>query len=84
VDPAAPPAPDPVERAALGRALQTALSQLRPEFRSAVVLRYEEGLSFDEIGAVLGVAEATARSHVHRARKELTRLLTESGWAPAR
>jgi RNA polymerase sigma-70 factor (ECF subfamily) len=80
--PTVQPAPDPVERKALGRALEAALAELRPDHRAAIVLRYEEGLSFDEIGRVLGVAEATARSHVHRARKALTRLLTEAGWAP--
>lgn len=78
----APPSPDPVEQAALGRALQEALARLRPEYRAAVALRYDEGLSFEEIGNVLGVPEATARSHVHRARKELAALLTASGWAP--
>ncbi len=81
-DPPAPAEPDPVEREALGRALDLALGQLRPDYSAAVVLRYEEGLSFDEIGIVLGIPEATARSHVHRARKELARLLTASGWAP--
>jgi RNA polymerase sigma-70 factor, ECF subfamily len=83
-DLAAPPAADPVEREALGRALQAALARLRPEFRAAIVLRYEEGLSFDDIASVMGVPEATARSHVHRARKELARLLTASGWEPGR
>ena len=81
-DPASPPEPDPVEREALGNALEAALAQLRPEQSAAIVLRYEEGLSFDEIGIVLGIPEVTARSHVHRARKELARLLTASGWAP--
>ena len=81
-DPASPPEPDPVEREALGNALEAALAQLRPEHSAAIVLRYEEGLSFDEIGIVLGIPEVTARSHVHRARKELARLLTEAGWAP--
>lgn len=80
--PLAPPEPDPVERAALGAALDAALGRLRPEFRAAMVLRYDEGLRFDEIGHVLGVPEATARSHVHRARKELARHLTEAGWQP--
>lgn len=75
--------PDPVERESLGRAIESALAELRPEYRTAIVLRYEEGLSFDEIGHVLGVAEATARSHVHRARKELAAQLTATGWAPA-
>ena len=81
-EPATPPEPDPVERLELGRALEAALAELRPDQRAAIVLRYENGLSFDEIGAVLGVPEVTARSHVHRARKELGRLLTASGWAP--
>ena len=81
-EPAAPPAPDPVERRELGQALEAALARLRPDQRAAIVLRYESGLSFDEIGTVLGVPEVTARSHVHRARKELARLLTASGWAP--
>ena len=74
--------PDPVERQELGRALEAALDTLRPDQRAAIVLRYENGLSFDEIGTILGVPEVTARSHVHRARKELARLLTASGWAP--
>lgn len=80
--PAARPDPDPVERAALGAALEAALGRLRPDFRAAVVLRYDEGLPFDEIGHVMGIPETTARSHVHRARKELARYLTEAGWQP--
>jgi len=78
----APAAADPVERRALGRAIDQALAELRPDQRTAVVLRYEQGLSFDEIGQVLGIPEATARSHVHRARKDLMRLMTAAGWAP--
>jgi RNA polymerase sigma-70 factor, ECF subfamily len=83
-EPAVPPGPDPVERQELGRALQAALAELRSDQRAAIVLRYENDLSFDEIATVLGVSEVTARSHVHRARKELARLLTASGWAPPR
>ena len=83
-EPASPPAPDPVERAELGRALEIALAGLRPDQRAAIVLRYEHGLSFGDIGIVLGVPEATARSHVHRARKALAERLTAAGWAPPR
>jgi RNA polymerase sigma-70 factor (ECF subfamily) len=77
---ASPPAPDPAEREALGRALERALSRLRPEYRAAIVLRYDEGLSFEEIGHVMGIPPTTARTHVHRARKELSRLLEDEGW----
>ena len=82
-DPPAPAEPDQVERAALAKAIDTALARLRPDQRAAVALRYEEGLSFEEIGQVLGIPDATARSHVHRARKELSRRLSAEGWAPA-
>jgi RNA polymerase sigma-70 factor (ECF subfamily) len=81
-EPAAPPVADPVEQGALRAALDAALGGVRPEYRAVIGLRYEEGLSFDEISQALGIPEATARSHVHRARKELLRALTEAGWNP--
>jgi len=80
----APPAPDPVERQALGAALEAALSTLRPAYRAAIALRYDEDLPFDEIGHVLGVPEVTARTYVHRARKELAQALSAGGWEPTR
>lgn len=81
---AAAPLADPVETEALGRALDVALMQLRPEYRVAVMLRYEEGLAFEDIGQVLSVPEATARSYVHRARKQLAAHLTAGGWQPTK
>lgn len=83
-EPASPLTPDPVEREALRRALNDAIAQLRTEYRVAVTLRYDEGLSFDEIAQVMSVPEATARSHVHRARKELAAILRDQGWDQAR
>jgi RNA polymerase sigma-70 factor, ECF subfamily len=81
---AAPTDRDPVEHAALGQALSSAMSALRPAYRAAIALRYDEGLAFDEIGQILGVPEVTARSYVHRARKELAQALATGGWAPPR
>lgn len=46
-------------------------ADLPPTQRAAVVLRFYEDLPYDEIAAVLDCAEATARSHVHRALKVL-------------
>jgi RNA polymerase sigma-70 factor, ECF subfamily len=83
-EPASPAQPDPVERKALGRAIEAAMAALRPDFRAAIVLRYEEGLSFADVGHVLGIPEATARSHVHRARRELSERLAAAGWEPPR
>jgi len=46
--------------------LWAACVRLPRDQRAAVVLRYYEQLSFAEIAALSGVAEATARSRVHR------------------
>jgi RNA polymerase sigma-70 factor (ECF subfamily) len=51
--------------------LQSALDELPPEFRAAVVLCDVEGLSYEEIGATLGVKLGTVRSRIHRGRQAL-------------
>ena len=54
-----------------------ALDALSPERRAALVLRFYEDLSHEEIAAAMGCRVATARTRVHRAladlRKELER-----------
>ena len=55
----------------LDPALQSALDALPPEFRAAVVLCDVEGLSYEEIGATLGVKLGTVRSRIHRGRAAL-------------
>ena len=54
--------------------LQAALDELPPEFRAAVVLCDVEGLSYEEIGATLGVKLGTVRSRIHRGRAALREL----------
>ncbi|MFD4179542.1 RNA polymerase sigma factor SigE [Rhodococcus sp. NPDC058514] len=56
--------------------LQSALDSLAPEFRAAVVLCDVEGLSYEEIGATLGVKLGTVRSRIHRGRQALKEYLT--------
>ncbi|MCE7008456.1 RNA polymerase sigma factor SigE [Kibdelosporangium philippinense] len=51
--------------------LQASLDELPPEFRAAVVLCDVEGLSYEEIGATLGVKLGTVRSRIHRGRQAL-------------
>jgi RNA polymerase sigma-70 factor, ECF subfamily len=66
--------PDPQQiyhDARLGPDLQAALDSLPPEFRAAVVLCDVEGLSYEEIGATLGVKLGTVRSRIHRGRQAL-------------
>jgi RNA polymerase sigma-70 factor (ECF subfamily) len=70
--PANEPNPEQIYHdALLGPDLQAALDALPPEFRAAVVLCDIEGLSYEEIGATLGVKLGTVRSRIHRGRQAL-------------
>ena len=62
--------------------LQSALDALAPEFRAAVVLCDIEGLSYEEIGATLGVKLGTVRSRIHRGRQALREHLAHNGSQP--
>lgn len=55
--------------------VQRALLRLPPEYREAVVLRFMEDLSYDEIAQIQGVALGTAKSRVFRAKEQLADLL---------
>jgi RNA polymerase sigma factor (sigma-70 family) len=61
------------------QAMRAALLRLLPRDRALLALRFEQGLSFPEIGELLGRPEATAKTWVHRALGELRRQL---GGAP--
>ncbi|WP_216901859.1 RNA polymerase sigma factor SigE [Nocardia alni] len=74
--------PDPEQAyhdANLDPDLQKALDALAPEFRAAVVLCDIEGLSYEEIGATLGVKLGTVRSRIHRGRQALREYLAHNG-----
>ncbi|WP_286275334.1 RNA polymerase sigma factor SigE [Mycobacterium antarcticum] len=74
--PAEDPNPEQIYHdARLGPDLQAALDSLPPEFRAAVVLCDIEGLSYEEIGATLGVKLGTVRSRIHRGRQALREYL---------
>jgi RNA polymerase sigma-70 factor (ECF subfamily) len=60
--------------------LEAALARLRPEYRRLIVMRYLEDLSYDDIAEVVGLPLGTVKSHLHRARAALGRLMVESGW----
>ncbi|CAM3297390.1 RNA polymerase sigma factor [Deinococcus deserti] len=55
--------------------VQRALLRLPAEYREAVVLRFVEDLSYDEIAQIQGVAVGTAKSRVFRAKEQLADLL---------
>jgi RNA polymerase sigma-70 factor (ECF subfamily) len=53
------------------RIVQDAILQLDPTFRECLILRDVEDLSYDEIGAITGLADGTVKSRIHRARAQL-------------
>lgn len=68
---------DPADAVASTDAVWRLCAALGPTQRAAVVLRFFDDLSFAEVAEVLGCAEATARSHVHRALATLRAHLEE-------
>ena len=62
-------------RTAAKETLARALDRLAPEFREAIVLREQEGLSYKEISEVAGVPVGTVMSRLSRARTRLQEAL---------
>lgn len=55
--------------------VQTALAQLPEQYRAALVLREQAGLSYEQISELLEVPVGTVRSRIARGRAELAKLL---------
>jgi RNA polymerase sigma-70 factor (ECF subfamily) len=70
------PAPEQqVEARELGGHVQKCLLTLRPDFRALILLRDLQGLSYREIGTILGCSEKAVKSRLFRARAELREAL---------
>ena len=71
----------------MARKLTLAMGFLTEAQREAVALRYQESLSFQEIGEILNLRSGAVRALVHRAkatlRKELGEDLLEGGKSPS-
>jgi len=64
-----------VERRDLQRAVQRAIATLDADHRAVIILREYNGLSYDEIAAILEIAPGTVKSRLNRAREKLRREL---------
>jgi RNA polymerase sigma-70 factor (ECF subfamily) len=56
-------------------AVSKAVDDLPSDFRSALLLRVEQGLSFRDVAKVLSITEETARWRVFKARQKLVKVL---------
>jgi RNA polymerase sigma-70 factor, ECF subfamily len=64
--------------------IEQALDKINPVFRTAVILRDIENLSYEEIAEILQVSLGTVKSRILRGRDALRRELTlEHGFAEA-
>ena len=55
--------------------VQRSIEKVDPDFRAVMVLRDVEELSYEEIGAITGLAEGTVKSRIHRGRAQLRALV---------
>lgn len=62
---------DLVEAAELGEGIEHAIGQLRPEYRTCILLRYVEGCAYEEIADITELPLGTVKTYIHRARAEL-------------
>ena len=64
-----------MEAKELGSSIERAIAQLRPEYRSCIMLRHVEGRSYEEIAATLDLPLGTVKTYIHRARHQLREAL---------
>lgn len=71
--------PEPAGFANLAEEVELALTALRDEHRAAFLLFHEQELSYVEIAAAMNCPVGTAKTWVHRARRELADQLIRRG-----
>jgi RNA polymerase sigma-70 factor (ECF subfamily) len=64
-----------LEAKELGAEIEQAIAQLRPEYRTAILLRHVEGRPYEEISDIMGIPLGTVKTYIHRARSELRETL---------
>ena len=67
---------DEVLRSEMSTSVKSVVDSLPPDQRMVIVLRSTQGLSYDEIAAILGCAAGTVASRLNRAHKVLERRLS--------
>ena len=63
------------DRIELSEAVRAAIAELKPKFRWPILLKYVEGLSYDEIATVMGCSKGTVASRLNRGHSQLAKRL---------
>jgi RNA polymerase sigma-70 factor (ECF subfamily) len=69
------PQEERLARAQTARSVQAAVSSLPPKFRMAILLRYFEDLSYEEMAAILNCSMGTVASRLSRGHRILAKKL---------
>ena len=63
-------------RLEVSEAVQAAIAELKPKFRLPILLKYIEGLSYEEIAGVMGCSKGTVASRLNRGHSQLAKRLS--------
>src|SRR5687767_2289445 len=63
-------------RLEVAEAVQAAIEELKPKFRLPILLKYIEGLSYEEIAGVMGCSKGTVASRLNRGHSQLAKRLS--------
>jgi RNA polymerase sigma-70 factor, ECF subfamily len=63
-------------RLEVAEAVQKAIGELKPKFRLPILLKYIEGLSYEEIATVMGCSKGTVASRLNRGHSQLAKRLS--------
>ena len=55
--------------------MQNAIAELKENYRVVIVMRDIEGMSYDDIAAVLEISTGTVKSRLNRARENLRKIV---------
>jgi len=73
------PVPPEVDQLADRRTVQRLLAALPRKAQEVLILHHLLGMSFDEVGQIIGIAPGTAKVRAHRALKKIRENLVEEG-----
>jgi RNA polymerase sigma-70 factor, ECF subfamily len=62
--------------------VHAALDRLPPEHREVLVLRFLEGMAYEDVAAIVGCPLGTIKSRIHHAKRGLRRAIEESRGKP--
>ena len=73
-----------VSHDAMAEAVREALSELSASEGEAIYLRFYDGLSYEQISAVLGISEQAINGRLRRAKKKMADCLRRQGFGKVR